>query len=44
MMKYVERGLGNTWFLRTETELEDGTEFEAKGELGVVSQRETACT
>ena len=31
MMKYVELGLGNTWFLRTETELEDGTEFEGKG-------------
>lgn len=30
-MKYIECGLGNTWFIRTETELEDGTEFEEKG-------------
>lgn len=30
-MKYIEFGLGNTWFIRTETELEDGTEFEEKG-------------
>ncbi len=44
MMKYVELGLGNTWFLRTETELEDGTEFGRKGELDVNSHRETACT
>ena len=33
-MKYVEFGLGNTWLLRTETELEDGTEFEEKGIVG----------
>ncbi|MEK3747390.1 DUF3977 family protein [Paenibacillus sp. FSL E2-8871] len=25
-MKYIEFGLGNTWFIRTETELEDGSE------------------
>ncbi|OMD42156.1 DUF3977 family protein [Paenibacillus odorifer] len=30
-MKYIEFGLGNTWFIRTETELEDGNEFEEKG-------------
>jgi hypothetical protein len=30
-MKYIEFGLGNTWLIRTETELEDGTEFEEKG-------------
>lgn len=29
-MKYIEFGLGNTWFIRTETELEDGSEFEEK--------------
>lgn len=33
-MKYIEFGLGNTWLLRTETELEDGTEFEEKGIVG----------
>ena len=30
-VKYIEFGLGNTWLVRTETELEDGTEFEEKG-------------
>jgi len=30
-MKYIEFGLGNTWVIRTETELENGTEFEEKG-------------
>ncbi|HBJ01730.1 MAG TPA: DUF3977 domain-containing protein, partial [Lysinibacillus sp.] len=30
-MKYIEFGLGNTWLIRTETELEDGTEYEEKG-------------
>ncbi|MBS4195964.1 DUF3977 family protein [Lederbergia citri] len=30
-MKFVEFGLGNKWFIRTETELKDGTEFEEKG-------------
>lgn len=33
-MKFVEFGLGSTWLLRTETELEDGTEFEEKGIVG----------
>jgi len=33
-MKFVELGFGNTWLLRTETELEDGTEFEEKGIIG----------
>jgi hypothetical protein len=33
-MKFVEPGFGNTWLLRTETELEDGTEFEEKGISG----------
>ena len=33
-MKFVELGFGNTWLLRTETELEDGTEFEEKGIVG----------
>ena len=30
-MKYIELGFGNTWAVRTETELDDGTEFEQKG-------------
>lgn len=30
-MKYIEIGIGNRWFIRTETEQEDGTEFEKKG-------------
>jgi hypothetical protein len=29
--KYVEFGLGNRWFVRTETEFEDGTETEHWG-------------
>ncbi|MFJ7935089.1 DUF3977 family protein [Sporosarcina sp. NPDC096371] len=32
-MQYIEFGVGNTWWLRTETELEDGTEF---GGIGIV--------
>ncbi|MGD7052369.1 DUF3977 family protein [Sutcliffiella horikoshii] len=35
-MKYIEFGLGNTWLIRTETELEDGTEYEEKGIKGPV--------
>ncbi|MBW8348504.1 DUF3977 family protein [Bacillus sp. IITD106] len=35
-MKFVEFGLGNTWFIRTETELNDGTEFEEKGIIGPI--------
>lgn len=35
-MKYIEFGIGNTWLVRTETELEDGTEFEEKGVKGPV--------
>ena len=29
-MKFIEFGIGNTWLIRTETELEDGTEYEEK--------------
>ncbi|MER2156206.1 MAG: DUF3977 family protein, partial [Solibacillus sp.] len=25
-MKFIEFGIGNTWLIRTETELEDGSE------------------
>ncbi|KGE18420.1 hypothetical protein PWYN_28365 [Paenibacillus wynnii] len=31
MKKYIEIGFGNTWFIRTEIEEEDGTEREIKG-------------
>ncbi|MGW6191914.1 DUF3977 family protein [Bacillus cereus] len=30
-MKYIEFGIGNRWFVRTETENKDGTEFEERG-------------
>ncbi|MEJ8302756.1 DUF3977 family protein [Saccharibacillus sacchari] len=31
MRKYIEIGIGNRWFVRTETEHADGTETESKG-------------
>lgn len=31
MKKFIEIGIGNTWFVRTEMEHEDGTETEVKG-------------
>ena len=30
-MKFIECGIGNTWFIRKETELENGREYEEKG-------------
>jgi len=30
-LKFIEFGIGNKWLIRTETELNDGTEFEEKG-------------
>ncbi|MET7016811.1 DUF3977 family protein [Bacillus mycoides] len=30
-MKYIEIGIENRWFIRTETENKDGTEFEERG-------------
>lgn len=30
-MRFIELGIGNRWFLRTETELPDGTEIEQRG-------------
>ena len=30
-MKFIEFGIGNKWFVRTETELQDGLEFEQQG-------------
>ncbi|MGM0834807.1 MAG: DUF3977 family protein [Bacillota bacterium] len=35
-MKYIEFGIGNKWLLRTETELEDGSEYEEKGLKGPI--------
>jgi len=35
-MKYIEFGIGNKWLLRTETELEDGSEYEEKGIKGSI--------
>lgn len=35
-MKFIEIGIGNKWFFRTETELEDGSEFEEKGIKGPI--------
>jgi hypothetical protein len=35
-LKYIEFGIGNTWLIRTETELEDGTEYEEKGIIGPI--------
>ncbi len=36
MLKFIEFGIGNTWIIRTETELEDGTEYEEKGIKGPI--------
>ncbi|SDN10195.1 Protein of unknown function [Psychrobacillus sp. OK028] len=36
-MKYIEFGFGNSWLIRTETELEDGTESEQKGIKGPIN-------
>lgn len=30
-MKFIEFGVGNSWLVRTETELAEGTEYEEKG-------------
>ena len=37
ILKFIEFGIGNTWFIRTETELEDGTEYEEKGINGPIN-------
>ena len=36
-MKFIEFGIGNTWLIRTETELEDGAEYEEKGIKGQIN-------
>ncbi|SOC43800.1 DUF3977 family protein [Ureibacillus acetophenoni] len=35
-MKFIEFGIGNTWLIRTEVELKDGTEYEVKGIKGPI--------
>jgi hypothetical protein len=30
-LKFIEFGIGNKWLIRTETEIDDGTEYEVKG-------------
>ena len=35
-MKFIEFGIGNTWLIRTETELEDGSEYEERGIKGPI--------
>jgi hypothetical protein len=36
LLKYIELGIGNTWIVRTEIELADGTEYEEKGIVGPI--------
>lgn len=36
-LKFIEFGIGNTWIVRTETELADGTEYEEKGIVGPIN-------
>lgn len=36
MRKYIEFGYGNTWWLRTEFEQSDETEYEVKGIAGKI--------
>ena len=38
-LKFIEFGIGNTWLIRTETELADGTEYEEKGIVGPIKYR-----
>ncbi|RSD28786.1 DUF3977 family protein [Mesobacillus subterraneus] len=35
-MKFIEFGIGNTWPVRTEFELEEGAEYEEKGIKGPI--------
>ncbi|WP_226675949.1 DUF3977 family protein [Mesobacillus jeotgali] len=35
--KYIEIGIGNTWLVRTETEMENGDEYEEKGIKGPIN-------
>ncbi|QGG54473.1 DUF3977 family protein [Paenibacillus sp. B01] len=38
-MKYIEAGIGNRWWLRTEIEHADGTEEERRGAVGPIRIR-----
>jgi hypothetical protein len=40
-LKFIEFGIGNNWLIRTETELEDGSEFEEKGIIGPIRLHST---
>jgi hypothetical protein len=35
--KYIEFGIGNTWIVRTEFEIENGDEYEEKGIHGPIN-------
>lgn len=35
-LRFIEFGIGNRWLIRTETELDDGTEYEEKGIIGPI--------
>ncbi len=39
MKKYIEFGFGNRWFVRTEFEKADGTEYEIKGIAGKIKPK-----
>ncbi|MGV2941322.1 DUF3977 family protein [Mesobacillus sp. LC4] len=35
-MKFIEAGIGNTWTVRTEIEMENGSEYEVRGIHGPI--------
>ncbi|WNF24682.1 DUF3977 family protein [Mesobacillus jeotgali] len=35
-MKFIEAGIGNTWAVRTEIEIENGIEYEVRGIQGPI--------
>lgn len=37
ILKFIEFGIGNRWLIRTEIELEDGTENEERGIKGPIN-------
>ncbi|MBT2682810.1 DUF3977 family protein [Bacillus sp. ISL-37] len=37
LTKYIEIGIGNTWLVRTEFEIENGDEYEEKGIKGPIN-------
>ncbi|WP_430413694.1 DUF3977 family protein [Lederbergia citrea] len=36
-LKFIEFGIRNTWLVRTETELEDGMDYDEKGIVGPIN-------